>query len=79
VDVKNAQAVPTVCNHGPLKAHRGSRVLFSKGVCRLDRLSVSRFSRFGIFPVLDYLMGLDISEDTPDSTKAAIAWRVGKI
>lgn len=33
VDVKNVQAVPTVCKHGSLKAHRGSRVfIFEKNL-----------------------------------------------
>jgi hypothetical protein len=42
VDVKNVQAVPTVCNHGPLKAHPGGRdFYFEKRWGRL-RLSAVR-------------------------------------
>jgi hypothetical protein len=50
VEVKNVQAVPTVCNHGPLKAHRGSRVFIFERRKSLNRFIFRKKFSLGFLP-----------------------------
>jgi hypothetical protein len=64
VEVKNVQAVPTVCNHGPLKAHRGSRVFIFEKHWIVRRFARSPVCTIRNFPVWNYWAWWDIPEES---------------